>query len=56
MKVYINPEIEIKGFETVDIIKTSGASGDSSSYRMLKTVVNGNEGTDYGSQEISIFD
>ena len=56
MKAYIKPEIEIKVFETEDIITTSGMGGDSPKYRMLKTSVNGNEGTDYGTQEVSVFD
>ena len=56
MKLYNKPEIEITELETVDVIETSGAGGEEPApYRMLKTAVNGKEGTDYGSQEVSVF-
>ena len=56
MKKYIKPEIDVKLFEIEDIITTSGVGGDSTNYRMLKTSVNGNEGTDYGRQNVSVFE
>lgn len=55
MKEYIKPEIEITVFEIEDIITDSSIGGDSTSYRLLKTKVNGNEGTDYGAQDVSTF-
>ena len=55
MRKYIKPEISIELLEIEDLITTSGEVGESSA-RMLKTKVNGNEGTNYGSQEISVFD
>ena len=51
MKAYIKPEIEIKVFETEHILTASNIT-----YKILKTAVNGNEGSDYGTQEVSIFD
>ena len=42
-------------FEIEDIITDSSIGGDSTSYRLLKTKVNGNEGTDYGAQDVSTF-
>lgn len=57
MKAYIKPEIEIRVFEVEDILTTSGViGGDPTVARSLKTSVNGNEGSDYGSQEVSVFD
>ena len=56
MKKYIKPEIDVKLFETEDIITTSGTGGETPKYRTLKTSVNGNEGTDYGTQNVSVFD
>lgn len=56
MKAYIKPEIEIRVFETEDIVTTSNMGGDSPEYKILKTSVNGNEGIDYGAQEVSVFD
>ena len=56
MKKYIKPEIDVKLFETEDIITTSGTGGETPTYRMLKTKVNENEGTDYGTQSVSVFD
>lgn len=57
MKKYIKPEMEMKLFETEDVITTSGTgSEDSPNYRKLKTSVNGNEGTPYGSWELPKFD
>ncbi len=53
MKKYIKPEMNIELFETTDVITTSGEGTISA--RKLKTVVNGNEGTDYGSQGVDIF-
>lgn len=54
MKKYIKPEMDMNLFEIEDVITTSGE--ETPSARHLKTKVNGNEGTDYGSQEISVFD
>ena len=54
MKKYIKPEMDINLFEIEDVITTSEKV--ESSGRTLKTKVNGNEGVDYGSQEISVFD
>lgn len=51
---YIKPEMNVKLFEMDDIITTS--TGDTIVARMLKTDVNGNKGTDYGSQQVSIFE
>ena len=56
MKMYNKPEIEITEIETVDVIATSGEGEESTPYRTLKTAVNGKEGTDYGSQEVSVFE
>ena len=54
MKKYIKPEMNAELLELVDVIETSTEPNPSA--RMLKTIVNGNEGTDYGSQEMSVFD
>ena len=54
MKKYNKPEINILLIKCEDVITTSG-EGEVSG-RMLKTAVNGNEGTDYGSQKVSIYD
>ena len=54
MKKYIKPEMNLELFEIEDVITTS--AGGEITGRQLKTDVNGNEGTDYGSQEVSIFD
>ena len=54
MKKYVKPEMNIELFEIEDVITTSGEGPISARY--LKTMVNGNEGTDYGSQKISVFD
>ena len=53
MKKYIKPEIKFALFATEDVLTLSGVNDDK--FRMLKTKVNGNEGTDYGSQNVSIF-
>ena len=53
MKKYIKPEMNIELFENVDVIATSGEGTISA--RKLKTKVNGNEGTRYGSQGVDIF-
>ena len=53
MNKYINPEIVLALFNTEEIVTASGEYP--SNYRMLKTKVNGNEGADYGTQEVSIF-
>ena len=53
MKKYIKPEIKFALFATENIITDSTPTGEK--YRMLKTKVNNNEGTDYGSQNVSIF-
>lgn len=54
MKKYIKPELTIELVEIEDVITTS--EEDTSSGRFLKTIVNGNKGDPYGSQEVSIFD
>ena len=54
MKKYVKPEINVELFESEDVISTSGEG--TSSARYLKTVVNGNKGTDYGTQEVSVFE
>ncbi len=54
MKKYIKPEMNIELFEIEDIITTS-AVGEISG-RHLETMVNGKEGTDYGSQPVSVFE
>ena len=51
---YIKPEMNIELFENEDVITASGK--DESSGRILKKIVNGNEGADYGSQEVSVFE
>ena len=55
MKEYIKPEIKIVLFKTEDVIAASDASAVPTG-RTLITAVNGNEGTNYGAQEVSIFD
>ena len=54
MNKYIKPELNVESFELVDVITTSSDMG--SSGRKLKSIVNGNKGTDYGSQDMSVFD
>ena len=54
MKQYIKPEFEIIVFETDDII-TDSAGGSTIVYSLLKTKVNGNEGTDYKAQDEATF-
>ena len=56
MKLYTKPAIEIAEIETEDIITVSSVGGEADPYRLLKTSVNGNEGADYGTQEVSVFD
>ena len=53
MNKYIKPEIVLALFDKEEIVTASGEYP--TDYRMLKTKVNGNEGTDYGTQEVSIF-
>ena len=53
MKKYIKPEIKFALFATENIITDSTPAGEP--YRFLKTKVNNNEGTDYGSQNVSVF-
>lgn len=53
MKKYIKPEMNIELFENEDVIATSGEGTISA--RKLKTKVNGNEGTPYGSRGVDIF-
>ena len=53
MKKYIKPDMSIELFENEDVITTSGEGTISA--RKLKTWVNGNEGTDYGSQGVDFF-
>ena len=54
MKRYVKPELDMELFEIEDVITTSGEGENSA--RILKKTVNGKEGTDYGSQEISVLD
>lgn len=54
MKKYIKPEMNAELLELVDVIETS--TTPDSSGRLLKTTVNGNKGTSYGSKEMSVFD
>ena len=56
MNKYIKPAIEIELLEIEDVITISTGESDDLSYRLLKTSVNGNEGMNYGNQEVSIFD
>ena len=56
MKKYIKPEIKSVLFETQNVITTSSGEGVNTPYKLLKTSVNGNKGTDYGRQDVSIFD
>ena len=52
MKKYTKPEVEFKLFETEDLITTSSTEVG----RELTKIVNNNVGTNYGSQEVSIFE
>ena len=54
MKKYVKPEMNVKLFEFEDIL-TESSEGEISG-RLLKTVVNGNVGKNYGSQEVSVFE
>lgn len=54
MKKYIKPDLNAKLFEVEDVITSSTAEDVLG--RSLKRMVNGNTGTDYGSQEMTIFD
>jgi len=54
MKKYIKPEMNVELFEIEDVI-TISFGGDVLG-RLLKTDVNGNEGTNYESLEALIFD
>lgn len=53
MKKYIKPEMALALFDTEKIVTVSGEYP--TNFRMLKTKVNEKEGTDYGTQEVSIF-
>lgn len=53
MKTYVKPELEEALLTIADIIQTSET--EPMAVR-LKTVVNGNEGTDYGSGDVSLMD
>ena len=55
MKTYSKPEIETVLFEKTDIICTSTDFGETGA-RSLKTKVAGNEGTNYGANNVSIFE
>ena len=55
MKLYNKPEIEITLLSDVDVVCTSSLSQEPT-MRKLKTKVAGNEGTDYGSDNVDIFD
>ena len=54
MKNYTNPEINIEFFNDTDVIATS--SDTIESLAVLKTLVAGKEGEDYGTQSVSIYD
>ena len=54
-KIYNKPELEIVLFDDADVIATSGAV-ENPTTRTLKTSINGKEGTDYGQQDVSIYD
>lgn len=56
MKKYNKPEMDIVLFGCEDVITTSGGEEGEVFARKLKTKVNGNEGTDYGTQKVSIYD
>ena len=54
MKKYIKPEMNVELFKNEDILTASAETGIFA--RLLKTEVNGHEGEDYGSQEVSVFE
>lgn len=54
MKNYTNPEVNIELFSDVDVIATS--SDIIESIAVLKTLIAGKEGEDYGTQSVSIYD
>ena len=56
MKEYIKPEMNVTVFVTEDIITVSSETVDPAPFRFLKTMVNGNQGENYGNQDVSIFD
>ena len=53
MKKYIKPDMNVELFDIEDVITTSGDGNKNG--RSLTKMVNGNEGIDYGSQEMTIF-
>ena len=55
MKMYNKPEVKITLLSDVDVICTSAVSEEPKA-RALKTKVAGNEGANYGSAEVSIYD
>ena len=58
MRKYNKPEVEITFLSNADVICTSAVGGkpEEPSARMLKTKVAGNEGKNYGSANVSIYD
>ena len=54
MKKYVKPEMNVELFDIEDAIATS--EGGEFLGRLLKTTLNGHEGTDYGSEEVSVFE
>jgi len=59
MKIYTEPEFEIKKFSMTDVITTSAIQPDGGGQEnaaQLKTTVAGNNAVSYGFQDISIFD
>ena len=58
MKKYNKPEVEITLLSDTDVICTSTVTEvpEGPSARNLKTKVAGNEGTNYGSKSVSIYD
>ena len=57
MKKYDKPQLKIMLLSTVDVIATSGETGEEEvKARYLKTTVNNNEGISYGAQSVSIYD
>ena len=55
MKEYIKPEFEIVSFQTEDVTTTTSGLFEPS-INSLQTSINGKEGTNYGSQEVSVFE
>ena len=58
MKMYNKPEVEVTLLEETDVIRTSAEpeTPEGPSARNLTRIVAGNEGTNYGSKSVSIYD